>query len=220
MPAGKEQKGIGKHFVQTFNYFTSFAVWAAQGYVFVWSHQTFRALLFFLLQLAHCIHSMELYSTDIHRCELWSSRFRAGGWYQKKKKSPSTHFFACKPRSWSTMAALSLYLNIIAGLIQSSCLVKSTVLDLQPLSFRREKHQILLTHFLWIIQLYVMAMNMSGLSFWEVSSQPYWPCWATCTAPWPLSLMEIPTGSRQGLSHPSCSFTGSSDALSFSFHTF
>lgn len=85
MPTGKEQKGIGKHFVQTFNYFTSFAVWAAQGYVFVWSHQTFRALLFFLLQLAHCIHSMELYSTDIHRCELWSSRFRDGGWYKKKK---------------------------------------------------------------------------------------------------------------------------------------
>lgn len=26
MPKGKEEKGVGKHFVQTFNYFTSFTV--------------------------------------------------------------------------------------------------------------------------------------------------------------------------------------------------
>lgn len=49
MPKGKVQKGAGKCFVQTFNYFTSLIVWVAQWSVSIWSHQTFSALLFLTL---------------------------------------------------------------------------------------------------------------------------------------------------------------------------
>lgn len=159
----------------------------------------FQCTTFFALANTPLTQHGAFFSHDAHRCELWSPHFRARSWNKKtqipkKKPTPSAHFFACKPRSWNTVAALSFYTNITAGLLKSACRVESTFpWTSQPLIFCWEKY---------LSFAYTLPMNNSALCnahehvrflFWGVSSPPRWPCWGTCSACWPCSFTERKT---------------------------
>lgn len=206
IPKGKEQKGAGKCFVQTFNYFTSLVVWVAQRSVFIWSHQTFSAPLSFTLastplMLHRAFLPMTL--TDVSSAP-HASQIEA----EIKKKYPSAHFFAWRPSS-CTRAALSFYTNITSCLLKSACTVESTFTG--PPTYRasaEKNHQRFA---------YTFPMNNSALCnahkqvrflFWGISSQPRFPAEQPVVllglaASQSVQHLENSKGAREGLSSPS-----------------